>query len=709
MLDLFSRIPLKFIRSKDKKNSQEQSDHSPSAESANLYQAGRDQYNGCTVNNTTYIIKSETNQPSTENVDAIGSLHNQLVNKYFDEKIIGCRNDIFQTNFYDLKAKLEEIKTNEGLLPKEDKKAFVFYAYLLAVAIDDNEKIDIYKPQVSERYLSQVEAIDHCELSKDICFNDYRGLYAETKVIIINLLFGFQNFDRIIEFYNESTASLTPSVFSNIKPLDSLEYLAGLSYFNKHEYHKACHMLAELSDRNYAPRYDAFFLMADIYRNIEQIILGTFKDTSESCANTIKDDVRKLEIIRDKNPRIFDGNDTLIAATKIQIILATDKTNEDELLRVYNGLSEGLKNNPVILNLVAQFYRNNEEYQKAIDIYQKIDWKHSENIGELYLYVLLLAGRYEDVVNSYNSIDEEIRNNNVRDTSFMLSALQHIDYVRFKDQLKKQLVKTMSDGDYDDFIVFLFCVEDEQTYADIVVPFIEQNFDGFLNYSNRKSSISPEKTDIERNKEILLTLCIQFNQFNLALRISERITNLKQISIYSLEEIYRSLFFKLRSIENIPERNQNVAHDDDLHLIEDIVDEFIKEDAYLKYFYQLKTMCCQQLGKEVSAEYYSKELFKIAPDQDLAANIIQFLYSRGEQKAEQYEVYISCLKSSTKPHHMMALAFAYRILGRTDDAEYSAYKAIYYLNGSDDYSIYGSYFAFYTQLFTYDHKTYSKL
>ena len=61
----------------------------------------------------------------------------------------------------------------------------------------------------------------------------------------------------------------------------------------------------------------------------------------------------------------------------------------------------------------------------------------------------------------------------------------------------------------------------------------------------------------------------------------------------------------------------------------------------------------------------------------------------------EYSPYLEVLENSEKPDHSMVVACAMLVLGREDIAEFYAYKALYFLNDKDDYSIYRSYFGFY--------------
>lgn len=91
---------------------------------------------------------------------------------------------------------------------------------------------------------------------------------------------------------------------------------------------------------------------------------------------------------------------------------------------------------------------------------------------------------------------------------------------------------------------------------------------------------------------------------------------------------------------------------------------------------------------------YSRELFEITQDETTARNIIALLFERNETNLEVYMPYLAVLENSESPDHCMAVALAMLRLGRGEAAEFYAYKALYLLNGKNDYDIFKNYFSF---------------
>lgn len=88
-----------------------------------------------------------------------------------------------------------------------------------------------------------------------------------------------------------------------------------------------------------------------------------------------------------------------------------------------------------------------------------------------------------------------------------------------------------------------------------------------------------------------------------------------------------------------------------------------------------------------------KQVYECSQNDDDIANIIALLLEDHTCDTEDLEYYGSKLKHSTKPRNIIAIAAASQRLGKNDQAKYYAYKAIFMLNGEDDYDIYNSFLA----------------
>ncbi|MCD8231851.1 MAG: hypothetical protein LUD14_08570 [Clostridiales bacterium] len=125
--------------------------------------------------------------------------------------------------------------------------------------------------------------------------------------------------------------------------------------------------------------------------------------------------------------------------------------------------------------------------------------------------------------------------------------------------------------------------------------------------------------------------------------------------------------------------------------------------VFKKEFLQIKYLCAGANEKRFSMLKYAKELFEIMHDEGMARNIIALLFERNERDYNAYKPYMDILKDSTNPDYCMAVASAMLRLGKADEADLYAYKALYYLNDREDYEIYKNYFGYYNQTLNRHH------
>ena len=122
---------------------------------------------------------------------------------------------------------------------------------------------------------------------------------------------------------------------------------------------------------------------------------------------------------------------------------------------------------------------------------------------------------------------------------------------------------------------------------------------------------------------------------------------------------------------------------------------FYEAGIYKRDFLHIKLMCASSADMEFSMLKYSKELFEYTHDVQTARNIIALLYKRNEARKEEYDPYLVPLTESEDPEILMVVSSALWKLGKYDDADFYAYKALYSLNGKDDFEVYKSLFGYY--------------
>lgn len=162
-----------------------------------------------------------------------------------------------------------------------------------------------------------------------------------------------------------------------------------------------------------------------------------------------------------------------------------------------------------------------------------------------------------------------------------------------------------------------------------------------------------------------------------------------------MKEIYDAAF--------IVSNKEFIAHDKALHksdkleAAELIADIFLEANVSRREFLQIKYLCAGAKEKRFSMLKYAKELFDITHEEGMARNIIAMLFERNETDINAYAPYINVLSNSVNPDYCMAVASAMLRLGKTEEADLYAYKALYYLNDAENYEVFKSYFGYYNQ------------
>lgn len=620
----------------------EKTDHAVVNVAGNINQAGRD-----LIVNKQITVNEGVRSP--------------LIGKYYQEHIEECRKAILHSNSDGLKANIEELRQDNTNLTDEEAEKVSFYTYLLAIYKDNME--DQQREEVKLHgsiFAAQVNALKECENQGDVTDESFAALFPETQSVILYLLFGDSKYRRIEDLYKGISNN-------NIEIYDNLQYFAGLSYFNQHIFNESAAALKDLASRCPSPRFQAYALLAEIHEDIKKIANG------ENLKDELKEKTIELNQICTEHPELSSGNGNLINLTRLQVALYADL---DHFLSVYNSLPVSVQNHPEFRNLLAGYYQGKGEYKKAVDVYDGIDWEDSPGLTEAYFYALLLDKEYVSVEEIYGSL----QNKTSRIEAFRLVALAQIDHESYEAELKRQLEDNVNNSH--DFVFALLFVEEEDVFNNFIVSIINEHFECL-------------KMMDDSDKNALIAVLVKFHALDLALKFLDTIRDFKTIDQNSVMEIYRQLFVFAQRLGLRGEGNNLL--DSDLHKIENIADKFILHQIGLKYFYQLKVMCCQYLGKLTSAKFYSEELFKLSPDKNLAANIIQFLHQENNHSVKSYEPYIAFLQGTKEPSKLIVLAFAYQKIGKLEQGEYCAYKAIYYLNGIEDYNVINAYLRFWQE------------
>ena len=259
-----------------------------------------------------------------------------------------------------------------------------------------------------------------------------------------------------------------------------------------------------------------------------------------------------------------------------------------------------------------------------------------------------------------------------------LLILYRLSDADYKDKLQKAVEKC--ERSLSDLFLIGFYVEDNNAFDEIVLPRFKALIPGNL-----------QEIDLQ-NKVGLLAVLAHNNKNDLVDTVLSSIQDINVINRFVIHDIYKSLFATANKEYEAWRHDQVVK--ENLRIAEKIADRFIEAGIQKRDFVQIKLLCASAFHMVFSMLKYSRELFEFTHDTQTARNIVALLYERIETKAVEYEPYLSVLIESDEPGNSMAVAYAMLKLGREEEADYYAYKAIYTLNGVDDFEIYKSLFGY---------------
>ena len=196
-------------------------------------------------------------------------------------------------------------------------------------------------------------------------------------------------------------------------------------------------------------------------------------------------------------------------------------------------------------------------------------------------------------------------------------------------------------------------------------------------------------------KTELLSILSYAGEIELMLTVIKSIHEISALNRFVVKEIYDATF--VVSNGGFIKHDKALIKSNKLEASEQIADIFLEANVSRREFLQIKYLCAGAKEKRFSMLKYAKELFEITNEEGMARNIIAMLFERNETDFNAYSPYIGVLSNSTKPDYCMAVASAMLRLGKTEEADLYAYKALYYLNDREDYEIYKSYFWYYNQ------------
>ena len=570
----------------------------------------------------------------------------------------------------------------------------VAFSYGL-VKLDDNEKEKIYFLRFCQA-LHDGE-IDNCQVALDILSGNYKNealwlkdfsdkLFEikqnefvkhlpEIQILVIDKLFSNGCFNKIIELYNgfmikKDEIALVETVRNQLK------YYCGLSMFNIGNFDESFEIFEDLKSVSREDKYEFFFNIA----KIQKINVDCVDERNETELVQAKQDLGEVE---KKYPDLAKANEELVSYLDLLTFFNLGRIRIcylDNIKEIYQGFSQEIKK----LDLIKFYYgcclEIREETEQAISCYLTCEWKDNLNISIRLFLCYIRTKDYDNIISKFDELKE--KEITLQHKGILLLALYYKGDKAYCEKL--QGVLKTANKTFEDLFFVAFYVFDEKTFKDVIVKTIDEML---------HSGISFKGID----KNILVGFIYMFLNFKNMYLLAKVLDEVTSLSILSHEIDYKIFYYFDDTLKGMT-KNRSLDVQPEVILIEKIADRFIIENVAKAEFLEIKIKCLEKAQKYFSMLKYSKELFEIEPDSNVAANIVTLSLQQRIIDADYYTPYLKAIYDSDVPGHSMRAAFVLKALGRMGEADYYAYKALYYLNGKDDYEIYGEIFRYYLQI-----------
>ena len=166
----------------------------------------------------------------------------------------------------------------------------------------------------------------------------------------------------------------------------------------------------------------------------------------------------------------------------------------------------------------------------------------------------------------------------------------------------------------------------------------------------------------------------------------ESIKDLRHFSSYSFERIEQYLFFIVNQEYERWRTSRTISSI--AHYAEKIAELFLVSGFNSNTLLRIKMLSFGAQGMTASMTDTARQLFAVSPDYNLAHNIIVGLLEQKKKRTSDFKLYLDYLNSSSLPIHSLVIASVMKRLGKDDDFELYLYKALFDLNGKDDFEVY---------------------
>ena len=608
--------------------------------------------------------KGCTSCPIRTNEQLIDS---RLLQSLVQEKIQACKEFILEMQLDKLRVELDKIFTYK-LTGIEGVETLLFYRCI--ADLHDGKEIDISADGFTEQYKGELLWLEqYYKNPVPVGSYTYASHCIESQIMVLDKMFASQLWDAVATLCKEIMND------ASLEIADTVKQYYGLALFNLQKYSMATDLFRGLYQKSRKEN----ILLYSAFAEIKSINL-LWRNGHYEYRDRLVELIDLLDSLKDNKQ--YKSNKKLVAMLYLETAYnlgINEKKYLESVVDRYQGFSEEVKKDSVVKYLYALCLELNGSIEVAESIYVELDWAEDANIACRYLICKLSRNEYAQAVELYGKINQSVINAKLR--SLYLTALFYEDQDRYEETLKQFLVYVQDD--FEEIIDIAFGIHEKRYLKEYIVPLIRKYLD-----------IELENLSLMQKME-LLSILSQAEEIELILTVIKSITEISTLNRFIIKEIYSATF----AVSNTEFVNHDKAlvKSNKLEAAEKIADIFLESAVSRREFLQIKYLCAGAKEKRFSMLKYAKELFEITNEEGMARNIIAMLFERNETDFSVYAPYISVLSNSQKPGYCMAVASAMLRLGKSEEADLYAYKALYYLNDTEDYEIYKSYFGYYNQ------------
>lgn len=595
-----------------------------------------------------------------------------LLQSFAQEKINECKTLVLEMRFDKLRIELDKIFTYD-LTAVEGNEVLLFYRFILD--IHDGKKFDIPENELTQQHKKEILWLKQYYSNPiPIGAYTYASHCVEAQIMVLDKMFTVQLWDNIISLGKEIMDD------ASLEIVDTIKKYYGLSLFNLRKYSMAADIFNSLYKKDNKEDIHLYLVMAEIRK-----VNSSWNEDNSRHKDRLIELIGQLDLLRDNKQ--YKSNIKLVAMLYLESAYnlgINEKEYLESAIERYMEFTEEVKEDPMVKYLYALCVELNGGIDVAENIYAELDWNEDANIACRYLICKLSRNKYAEVIKLFDNINCSVINTKLK--SLYLTAVFYNEKDRYEDTLKNILKDVQND--IGEIIDIAFGIREKRYLKEYIVPLIKKHLGEI------------EKLSLLQKTEILSVLS-QTGEMELILTLIKNLGGVSKLNRFVVRDIY-DIAFKVSNKEYIA-HDKTLIQSDKLIAVEQIADMFLKEDVSRREFLQIKYLCAGAKEKKFSMLKYAKELFEITKEEGLARNIIAMLFERNETAFNTYAPYISVLSNSTKPDYCMVVAAAMLRLGKAEEADLYAYKALYYLNSTEDYDIYKSYFGYYNQNLNWCH------